>query len=194
MASRKKTSLTALHLPPLRGLLTIRTTFCLLYFAVTHSFLPCLALQFCRSEGSSLHRDIIAPTSQIQQECLHILLPILWFELLQTGLIQTSSSQHTSNTFLFKLREHRAHSHQDSSCTNLFLYVSHVSHLSHSHLLSALLDLIPKESNFALTQNSRSKRQSPDFMAFMGIRHSVQNKPLRGILLVRKEGDYSEPV
>ena len=96
---------TASFLPPLKGLLTIRPTSCLLHFPLSHSFLPCLPSQFCRSEGSSLHRDIIVLTSQIQQECLHILCLTLWFELLHTGLIQTASSQHTtSNTFLFKLR------------------------------------------------------------------------------------------
>lgn len=92
----------------------------------------------------------------------------------------------------------------DSACRRLsprpFLYtfvsMKYASSLfvSLTHLLSAPSDLIPKESNFALTQNSRSKHQSPDFMAFVGIRRSVQNKPRRGILLVREEGDYSEPV
>ena len=75
---------------------------------------------------------------------------------------------------------------------HIFLYTAYIIPLP--YLLSALLDLIPEESNFALTQNSRSERQSLDFMAFMGIRHGAQNKPPRGILLVREEGDYSEPV
>lgn len=118
---------------------------------------------------------------------------VLWFALVQTASGQRASntpwtaraenlSPPTFNVLLKYLLSHTALQYLRTFCR-------HVSLLSISHLLSALLDLIPKESNFALTQNSRSKRQSLGFMAFLGIQRTVQCKPLKGISSVRKEGD-----
>ncbi len=121
----------------------------------------------------------------------HILCVTLWFELLQTGLIQAASGQCTSLSHPnCGSREHIPTESHHAAVSNPISVKICLYTVCISHWLSALL----KESNFALTQNSRSKRQSPDFMAFMGIRHGMQNKPPRGILPVRKEGDYSEPV
>lgn len=192
-------------LPPLKVLVPILPTSLPLHFPVHHSFPPCLSLQLCRSEGNSLHRDIMALTSPIQSECLISSVSLSGLNYCRQALSRQHQANIPSNTFLFKLWEQRACSHRDSTwyCLSTTLPVHICLYtvcttprppFSLSHLLSTLLDLIPEESNFALTQNSRSKRQSPDFMAFMGIRHGVQNKPARGILLVRKEGDYSEPV
>lgn len=185
----------ASFLLPLKGLVPIPPTSLPLHFPAPHSFPPCLSLQFCRSEGSSLHRDITL-TSQIQQECLISSVSFSGLNYCRQAL----SRQHQANIHHFPIQTVGAESTFPPSVTILLslspslpvqicLYTVWIS-----HLLSALLDLILKESNFALTQNSRSKRQSPDFMAFMGIRHGMQNKPPRRILLVRKEGDYSEPV
>lgn len=151
-------------------------------FPVSHSCPPISSFYLCRFELSLSHRDITPLTSQIQRERLITSVQLsVWNYCRQASIPPTLSSSDSGGR--------RAH-HAAASSPQLYA----VCITSLPHLLSALLGLIPKESNFALTQNSRSKRQSQDFMAFMGIRHSVQSKPLRGILLVRKKGDYSEAV
>lgn len=100
----------------------------------------------------------------------HILCLPFRFELLQTVLIQTASTHPTlsfSNCVSFPVRFNMLPplqmfvSMQSPSNPLSILFTFRLS-------LSALLDLIPAESNFTLTQNSRSMRQSPDFMAYMG--------------------------
>ena len=150
------------------------------------------------------HDSNISDTKKKKKKKKECSVSLSGFNYCRQALSRLHQANITTNTFLFKLREQRACSHRDSTCRRLspqpflctFVSIKYVSSLlvSLTRSLSALSDPIPKESNFALTQNSRSKHQSPDFMAFMGIRHSVQSKPRRGILLVRKEGDDSEPV
>lgn len=141
--------------------------------------------------------------SQIQKQCLISSLSFSGLNYCRQALSRQHQANITSNIFLFQIVGTETRFPQRfnmllSLPPTLPVHIHYVSphslSLTHTHLLSALLDLIPRESNFAITQNSRSKRQSPDFMSCMGIRRSVQNKPPRGILLVRKEGDYSEPV
>lgn len=140
-----------------------------------------------------------------KKECLTSSVSLSGFNYCRQALSRLHQASITSNAFLFELWERGARSHCRFSMppplsatlpVHIRLHEIRIVPfcLAHSLVLSAPSDLIPKESNFALTQNSRSKHQSPDFMAFVGIRRSVQNKPRRGILLVREEGDYSEPV
>lgn len=177
---------------PFKSLIPSLPTPLPLHIPVPHCFSLHLSLPFCRSEGGSLHRDIMTLPSQIQKQCL-ISSPLLsGLNYCRRALSRQHQANITSNISFSKLWEQRARSHRDSTCRCLSLPDASCTQTlditSLSHLLSALLDLIPRESNFVITENSRSTRQSPDFESCMGMKRSVQNKPPRGILLLRKEG------
>lgn len=141
-------------------------------------------------QRGSLHTDIVILPSPIQQQRPpHILLLTHWFELLQTGLIQTASGQHYVQQFLIPNCVSGEHIPTEIQHAAVFLSNSSCAHavcinsLTHSHLLSAQLDLIPRQSNLAITQNSRSKQQSPDFYVLQGDKiQRAAKKPHWGIL------------
>lgn len=70
----------------------------------------CIFLQFSRSEGTSLHRDIMTLI-----EHLISCVSLSGLNYCRQALSQTASSQHTCNTFLFKLWNPSTYSHQDST-------------------------------------------------------------------------------
>lgn len=119
-------------------------------FSISQSLTPFLSLQFCRSERSSLHRDIMTLTSQIQQEGLISFLSLSALNYCRHAL----SRQHQANihsTLSYSncgSREHIPTEIQHAAVSQLFLY-TFVSRqylslsLSLSYLPSALLDLIP---------------------------------------------------
>lgn len=87
----------------------------------------------------------------------------LWFELLQTGCIQTTLGQHYIQHALLPNGGSEEPGpteiqHAAASLHNFFCsHARYINLLALSHLLPALLDVIPWESNFAIIQNSGSK-------------------------------------
>lgn len=91
-------------------------------------------------QKGSLHTDIMILPSPIQQQRPpHILLLAHWFELLQTGLIQTASGQHYVQQFLIPncvSGEHIPTEIQHAACVSLQLFLCTYSMYQLSHTLS----------------------------------------------------------
>lgn len=102
--------------PPFKSLIPILPTSLPLHIPVPHCYSLHLSLPFCRSEGGSLHRDIMTLPSQIQNQCLISSLLLSGLNYCRQALSRQHQANITSNISFSTLWEQRARSHRDSTC------------------------------------------------------------------------------